>query len=126
MRIFSTASVGAVVDMKMSPTGDLLAVAGSGGLQMFHFDGSGAITPYTGHPTGDEIDQIFWDNQGHLYALSRPAGKLYVFIVTASGYAHATGSPYVVDGAQGFAVDAMTTCCEGEPPGFSGPEGPIH
>lgn len=99
--------VGNATDMKISPGGDLLAVAGSNGLQVFHFSSVGTITAYTGPLASDEIDQMFWDSQGHLYALSQPAGKLYVFTVTSSGYAQATGSPYAVGGAQGLAVEAQ-------------------
>jgi hypothetical protein len=32
----------------MSPSGKLLAVAGTTGLQVFHFNGSNPIKPYTG------------------------------------------------------------------------------
>jgi hypothetical protein len=89
-------SVGSVTDLNMAPSGKLLAVGGTGGLQIFHFNGARPITAYTGLLTKDEIDQFFWDNQNNLYAISRTAGKLFVFTITPSGYHQASGSPYSI------------------------------
>jgi len=89
-------SVGSVTDLNMAPSGKLLAVGGTGGLQVFHFNGASPITAYTGLLTKDEIDQFFWDNQNNLYAISRTAGKLFVFTITPSGYHQASGSPYSI------------------------------
>ncbi len=83
-------------DLKMAPSGALLAVAGQEGLQVFHFNGANPVTHYTGLLTTDPINQMFWDNQNHLYAISRSAGKLYVFTITPTGYSAAPGSPYAV------------------------------
>jgi hypothetical protein len=89
-------SVGSVYDYWMSPSGKLLAVAGSGGLQVFHFNGANPATPYTGLLTTDAIQQVFWDNSNHLYALSPQAGELFVFTVTPWSYSQASGSPYSI------------------------------
>jgi len=89
--------VGSVTDLAMAPGGKLLAVGGTAGLQIFHFNGSSPITYYTGLLTKDEIDHFFWDNNNHLYAISRSAGKLFVFTVTPTGYAQAPGSPYSIN-----------------------------
>lgn len=97
-------AVGAVTDICMAPSGKLVAVAGGGGLQVFSFNGSHPITPYTGLLTTDEIDQMFWDNHNHLYALSRTAGKLYVFTVTRSEHRQAPGSPYAIPNADNVIV----------------------
>jgi hypothetical protein len=97
-------SVGSVTDLNMAPSGKLLAVAGTGGLQIFHFNGANPITAYTGLLTKDEIDQFFWDNQNDLYAISRTAGKLFVFTITPSGYHQAPGSPYSIDHPQNIIV----------------------
>ena len=97
-------SVGSVTDLNMAPSGKLLAVAGTGGLQIFHFNGASPITAYTGLLTKDEIDQFFWDNQNDLYAISRTAGKLFVFTITPSGYHQAPGSPYSIDRPQNIIV----------------------
>lgn len=82
--------------MSMAPSGKLLAVGGTKGLQIFHFNGGDPLTVDTGRLTTDEIDQIFWDNDNHLYAIGRSAGKLFVFTVTPTGVTEAHGSPYTI------------------------------
>jgi hypothetical protein len=101
-------AVGAVSDIRMAPHGTLLAVAGTSGLQVFHFNGSNPITPDTGLLTNDPIDQTFWDNAGHLYAISQNAGKLYVFTVTSLGVTQAPGSPYTIGHPQNLVVQPKT------------------
>lgn len=90
--------------MTASPAGNLLAVAGSGGLQVFHFNGASPITHFTGLLTSAAVDQIFWDNNNHLYAISGAVNKLWVFTVTPTGYSQAPGSPYSVNAPQGLRV----------------------
>lgn len=85
-----------VLDLKVSPSGRLLAVAGQGGLQVFHFNGANAPTSYTPLLTTDTINQMFWDNDNHLYAVSQSSGKLHVFTVNPTGYGEAPGSPYAI------------------------------
>jgi hypothetical protein len=85
-----------VNDYWMSPSGRLLAVAGPLGLQVFHFNGGNPITHYTGLLTNNSIDQVFWDNANHLYAISGKAGKLYVFTVTPTSVSQAPGSPHSI------------------------------
>ena len=79
----------------MSPTGKYLAVGGAG-LQIFHFNGANPITKFTGLLTTATIDQVYWDNANHLYAISRSAGKLYVYSVTSTGVTQAPGSPHKI------------------------------
>jgi hypothetical protein len=98
------ASVGTVTDLKMAPSGKLLAVGGTAGLQVFHFNGSSPITHDTGLLTKSQVDQFFWDKANHLYAISRAAGKLYVFTVTPTSATQAPGSPYTISGPQNIAV----------------------
>jgi Rieske Fe-S protein len=88
--------VGAVNDYWMSPNGKFLAVGGSAGLQIFHFNGANPITHMTGLLTSDYINQMFWDNANHLYAISYSAGKLYVFTVSRTGVTQAVGSPHSI------------------------------
>jgi hypothetical protein len=52
------------------------------------------MTHFTGLLTKDEVDQVAWDNDNHLYAIGRSAGKLFVFTITSTGYRQAAGSPY--------------------------------
>jgi hypothetical protein len=94
--------------MNTSPAGNLLAVAGTKGLQVFHFNGANPITHFTGPLTTTEIDEIFWDNDNHLYGISSNANKLWVFTVTTSGYSEAPGSPYSVHSPQGLRVMTLS------------------
>lgn len=86
-----------VKSLSISPSAALLAVGGTGGLQIFHFNAGKPITHYTGLLTKEEVDQFFWDNQNHLYAISSTAGKLFVFTVTPTSYEQAPGSPYTIE-----------------------------
>jgi hypothetical protein len=94
-------------DMKMSPSGQLLAVAGQEGLQIFHFNGSNPVTRYTGLLTKDPINQMFWDNSNHLYAISSTTGKLYVGTITPTSLARAPGSPYTITSPQEIIVQPL-------------------
>lgn len=95
----------------MSPSGKVLAIGGSRGLQLFHFNGSSAPTLYKGNlfssTANPNIDQVAWDNHNHLYALSYDTGylhataKLYVFTVTSTSVTAAPGSPYDITGSYG-------------------------
>ena len=91
-------------DIWMSPSGKLLAVAGTSGLQVFHWNGAKPVTTYTGLLTTAPISQMFWDNDNHLYALSQTTGKLYVFTVTPTSHSQAKGSPYTITGAENIQV----------------------
>jgi hypothetical protein len=97
-------AVGNLTVMNMAPSGKLLAVAGSGGLEVFHFNGENPITHFTGLLTTDEVDQIFWDNNNHLYAIGTAANKLWVFTITPTSHTQAPGSPYKVDSPIGLKV----------------------
>lgn len=103
-----TTSVGSVTSLGMSPSGKLLAVGGSAGLQVFHFNGASPITHDTGLLTSQPIDQFFWDNANHLYAISRSAGKLYVFTITPTSATQASGSPYSIAHPQYIIVQPRT------------------
>ena len=94
---------------QMAPSGKLVAVGGVSGLQVFHYNGSAPATHYTGLLTTSRIDEMYWDNDNHLYAISGLAGKLYVFTVTPTSYAEAPGSPYAISDPQGMIVLPKTT-----------------
>jgi hypothetical protein len=99
-----TVLVGAVNDYSMSPSGKYLAVGGTAGFQIFHFNGANPITKFTGLLTGNTIDQIFWDNANHVYAISLQAGKLFVWTVTSTGATRAPGSPHLIPNVQNLIV----------------------
>jgi hypothetical protein len=81
--------------LSMSPSGKLLAVGGTGGLQVFHFNEASPVTAYTGLLTTATITAAYWDNSNHLYAIS-PSGKLFVFTVTTTSHSEASGSPHAI------------------------------
>ena len=97
-----------VFDMKVSPSGKLLAVAGKEGLQIFHFNGAKPITHYTGLITKEEISQMFWDNDDHLYAISYGSGQLLVYTITPTTHRMAAGAPYAITQPQDIIVQPLS------------------
>lgn len=97
-------SVGTVTSLAISPAGNLLAVAGTNGVQVFHFNGANPVTKYTGVLAAGEIDALAWDKSNHLYAVGQASGKLYVFTVTATGASEVAGSPYSVSSPSSLVV----------------------
>jgi hypothetical protein len=95
--------VGTVLNYNMSPSGKLLAVGGTSGLQVFHFNGANPITHFTGLLNTDSVVSVFWDNANHLYAIGQ-SGKLYVYTVTWAGATQAPGSPYSIASPQNLSV----------------------
>lgn len=61
-------------------------MAGTAGLQVFHFNGGNPITPYTALMSTSQIDDVRWDNNNHLYAISTKGNKLVVFTVTPTSW----------------------------------------
>lgn len=108
-----TTAIRTVYDMKMSPSGKLLAVSGQEGLQVFHFNGAAPITHDTGLLTKDPINEMFWDNANHLYAITGVFGSkvnlLHVFTITPKGYREAPGSPYKINGPQYLIVQPVSS-----------------
>jgi hypothetical protein len=99
-----TSEVGNVNAMSASPAGNLLAVAGDAGLQVFFLNGSKQIAAYTGFLAEHNISQVFWDNHNHLYGISSASGRLYVFTVTTTGYKQAPGSPHLLTNPRALSV----------------------
>ena len=95
--------------MRMDPSGKLLAVGGSNGLDIFHYHGANPVTYAKNLLTGVSIDALYWDHSNHLYAVTRSnigKGKLYVFTVTLTGVSQAPGSPHSVPNADSLIVRA--------------------
>jgi len=82
--------------LTMSPSGKLLAVAGSNGIQIFNFNPNGQATQNTGLITTAPITQMYWDNSNHLYAISNADNAIHVFTVTTTGATEVQGSPWNV------------------------------
>jgi hypothetical protein len=95
-------AVGSVSNLNMSPSGKLLAVGGSLGLQLFHFNGASRVTPYTGLIGLGQFDQFRWDNDNHLYAINADTGHLHIFTITPTSVSEAPGSPYTIPGGGGY------------------------
>jgi hypothetical protein len=98
-----TTTAGTLNDLKASPAGNLLAIGGSSGLQIFHLNGTNPITAYTGLLAVHNISQILWDTHDHLYGISA-SGRLYAFKITATGNKQAAGSPYTTPNPRAIAV----------------------
>jgi hypothetical protein len=95
--------------MRMSPSGKLLAVGGSG-LEIFHFNGGSPVTKYKTLLPGFTVSQILWDNTNHMYAIgtnSAGAGKLYVYTVTPTSVTEAPGSPYSITSPGNIVVQPL-------------------
>jgi hypothetical protein len=95
-------AVGSVSNLNLSPSGKLLAVGGSLGLQLFHFNGASPITPYTGLIGIGQFEQFRWDNYNHLYAINADTGHLHMFTITPTSVSEAPGSPYTIPGGGGY------------------------
>jgi hypothetical protein len=90
--------------MKMSPAGNLVAIATGTGIQIFHFNGSSPITKFTGViGSSGYISALQWDKNNHLYAINGATGNLHVYTVTKTSVVEASGSPYTI-GASGLVV----------------------
>jgi hypothetical protein len=100
--------------LSISPSGKLLAIAGNGGcladcswpqgLEIFHFNGADPITPYAKQLTAAKIDQIQWDDNNHLYALSNSTNQLFVYTITPTTISEVAGSPYKIANPDALAV----------------------
>jgi len=58
-------------------------------------NGANPITPYTGLLTNVQVDQMFWDNADHLFAISRSGNRLFVFTITPTSFAPGPNSPLI-------------------------------
>jgi hypothetical protein len=81
----------------MSPAGNLLAIAGYPGLQVFHFNGAAPPTAFSDllfNGNYSAFVQVMWDTKNHLYAFDISPPGLYVYTVTPTSMKEAPGSPY--------------------------------
>jgi hypothetical protein len=92
-------------DIAMNWGGSLVAVGGSPGLQLFHFNGAAPATAFGGVLLPKvEIDQVTWDKNNHLFAFSYASQELYVYTVTSTSVTEAPGSPYKANNWDGLIV----------------------
>jgi len=96
--------------LSIAPSGKLLAAGGPAGVLLFHFNGGSPVTKYKTLLAGNNIGTILWDNDNHMYALgtdSKGTEKLWVYTVTTSSVAEASGSPYAITNAGGMYVQPL-------------------
>jgi hypothetical protein len=98
-----TPAGGMIYTGALSPSGTLLAVAGTTGVQLFNFNGAAPMTAATGLIAVDGPQQLAWDNYGHLFVLS--VSKLYIFNATDKGLVQAAGSPHSIPNAANMFVE---------------------
>jgi hypothetical protein len=92
-----SSAVGNTQSTAMAYSGQILAVGGAQGVQLFNFSGKAEATKLTGPLlAGVNINRVIWDPSNHLYAISQTSNKLYVLNVTSSGVTQAPGSPYTI------------------------------
>jgi len=94
-----------VNDMKLDPTGKILAVATGTGVQFFHFNEASPITAFTGViGTSGFVNEVAWDSHGHLYAQNGASGRMHIYAVTSTSVKEMPGSPTVIENNQGLFV----------------------
>ncbi|PYV71374.1 MAG: hypothetical protein DMG96_28925 [Acidobacteria bacterium] len=85
--------------MAVSPAGNLLAVCGGGGLQVFHFNGSNPITPYTKR-LAEGCRDLAWDTHNHLYITEGGSKGMRAWRITPNFWTAAPpyplSSPYLL------------------------------
>lgn len=91
-----TVAVGSVTSISMSPSGKLLAVGGTSGPQLFHFNGSSPITKFTGSLGTGTYDSFAWDNDNHLYAVNVTTEHVHVYTATSTEVKEVLGSPFTI------------------------------
>jgi 6-phosphogluconolactonase (cycloisomerase 2 family) len=102
-----------VAGLMMSPSGKLLAVAGSNGIQIFNFNPSGQATQNTGLITAAPITAMYWDKSDHLYAISNSDNAIHVFTVTPTSATEVQGSPWSLPHPVAMAGNSVSTSSVG-------------
>ncbi len=114
-----------------SPDGKMFALyanAGDGagnpgnGIEIYNFNGAAPLTLYQKLLTGTPIDQVAWDTNNHLYAISRSENKLYVFTVTSTSVTQ--DASYTVTSPLSMVVVSQTASTGGGGGGCTTPSAP--
>ena len=101
--------------MAFDPSGEYLAVAIAGGVQMYQLQASGVPTPIGSvQDSAIPFSNLAWDNANHLYATTNPNSQLcqsgnsacglYIFNSHAGALTLAPGSPLTVSQPGSLAV----------------------
>lgn len=101
--------------MAFDPTGQYLAVALAGGVQMYQLQASGVLTPIGSvQESSIPFSNVAWDSSNHLYAVTNSYSQLcqngnsacglYIFNSNAGALTLAPGSPIAITQAGNLAV----------------------
>jgi hypothetical protein len=101
--------------MAFDPSGRYLAVALTGGIQMYQLQSNGTLLPIGAvQEPAVPFGSFAWDSSGHLYAITNPSSQfcqqsgsacgLYIFNSNAGGLSLAPGSPYAIPQASSVTV----------------------
>ncbi len=91
----NTTALAGISGMAFDPTGNFLAIAGQGGLQIYQLAPDGTLAALgTPQLTSVSFNDVRWDHANHLYALA--GSTLYIFNVNGGVATQASGSPYNV------------------------------
>jgi len=100
------ANIGTLSSMSISPSGKLLAVAGSYGFELFNFDGGNPITKIGSLVDSGPVTEVAWDKAGHLYVLAD--SSLFVYTASSTGVKQVPGSPYTLSGSGPYSIIALS------------------
>ena len=100
------ANIGTISTLSISPSGTLLAVAGTYGFELFKFDGGQPIVKIGSLVSSNPVTELGWDKAGHLYVLT--TSSLYVYTATSSGVTQAPGSPYTLSDSGPYSMIALS------------------
>ncbi len=96
--------VNGVTAVAMSPAGNLLAVTGGTGIELFYFKGGAPLTYFGGQVKTSLLNDgnyyfnyPAWDKANHLYVINMTTKKLHVYDVTLTSAKEAAGSPYLIN-----------------------------
>jgi hypothetical protein len=93
-----------VTDIEFDPSGNFVAAATSGGIQIYGLTSGTLAAVGPPHDANTSFDLVRWDSFGHLYAISGSAQRLFIYSASQGTLSPAPGSPYSVTSPIGLAV----------------------
>jgi len=88
-----TTAISATAALGFDPSGSYLAVAGTGGVQIYMLNSAATLTPVgTAQDASVNFASVAWDKSNHVFATS--SSQLYVFSSNSGALTPASGSPY--------------------------------
>ncbi len=88
-----TTGINSSAALAFDPTGTYLAVAGTGGLQLYSLGSDGTLTQSAApQDIGVNFVDVAWDDSNHVFATA--SSQLYVFTSASGALTAAPGSPH--------------------------------